>query len=99
FECKKCGNLENIRQGTLMEHSSLLLKYWFITTYLLSTEKKTFSASELQKQLGCPEYEPIDEMLDILNLLISEIDDEYTFETLLLACAKNQIKSNSSAIV
>jgi DNA-directed RNA polymerase subunit RPC12/RpoP len=92
FECEQCGNRISIKSGTVMENSKLPIKYWFITIHILTSSQKTFSASELQKKLGYPEYEPVGEMLGNLNTLTGKIADEYTFERLLFACAKNQVR-------
>ena len=91
FECKQCGNQISIKSGTLMENSKLPIKYWFITMHILTSSKKTFSASELQKQLGYPEYKPVCEMLYKLCLVLDNRVDEYKFDRILFACAKNQI--------
>ena len=91
FECEQCENSIDIKSGTIMENSKLPIKYWFITMYLLTSSNKTFSASELQKQLGYPEYEPVCEMLHNLHLVMDNGDNEYRFERLLLACTKDQI--------
>ena len=91
FECKQCGNRISIKSGTVMENSKLPIKYWFITIHILTSSKKTFSASELQKQLGYPEYEPVYEMLYKLRMVMDNGVDEYKFDMILFACAKNQI--------
>lgn len=91
FECKQCGNRISIKSDTIMENSRLPIKYWFITVHILTSSKKTFSASELQKHLGYTEYEPVCEMLHNLHLVMDKGGEEYTFEWLLFACVKNQI--------
>ncbi len=49
---------------------------WTSLSEITST-KKTFSASELQRQLGHSRYEPIWEMLHKLRLVMGRRDDEY----------------------
>lgn len=77
FECKRCKYRTTIRKGTILENSKLPLRYWFIAIHLITSTKKTFSASELQRQLGHSRYEPIWEMLHKLRLVMGRRDDEY----------------------
>ena len=88
FECEQCRNRISIKSGTVMENSKLPIKYWFITIHILTSSKKIFSASELQKKLGYPEYEPVCEMLANLHLVMDNGEDEYKFERILFACLK-----------
>lgn len=59
FECKGCGKRISLKNGTIMEGSHLPFKYWFVAIHLLTSTKKSFSALELQRQLGHNRYEPI----------------------------------------
>lgn len=77
FECKKCKYRNTIKSGTVLENSKLPVRYWFIAIHLITSTKKTFSASELQRQLGHTRYEPIWEMLHKLRLVMGKRDDEY----------------------
>ena len=77
FECKQCKYRTTIKKGTILENSKLPLRYWFIAIHLITSTKKTFSASELQRQLGHSRYEPIWEMLHKLRLVMGRRDDEY----------------------
>ncbi|MCB9017831.1 MAG: IS1595 family transposase [Prevotellaceae bacterium] len=53
YECKKCHHRKSIRKGTVMEKLRSLFRYWFVTMHLLiATKNGTFSALELQRQLG-----------------------------------------------
>ena len=52
FECKSCHSRRSLRSGTIMHGSKLSFLYWFKTIHLLTSTKKTFSASEMQRQLG-----------------------------------------------
>jgi len=77
FECKRCKYRTTIKKGTVLENSKLPILYWFIAIHLITSTKKTFSASELQRQLGHSRYEPIWEMLHKLRLVMGRRDDEY----------------------
>lgn len=77
FECKSCGKRTTLRSGTVMHGSKLSFRYWFIAIHLLTSTKKSFSALELQRQLGHRYYEPIWEMLHKLREVMGRRDGEY----------------------
>ena len=78
WECTHCGHRTSLKAGTVMHGSKLPLRYWFITIHLLTSTKKTFSACELQRQLGHKRYQPIWEMLHKLRNAMGKRDNEYT---------------------
>ena len=59
WQCSRCGHRTTLTSGTVMHGTKLPLLYWFIAIHLLTSTKKTFSASELQRQLGHKRYQPI----------------------------------------
>ena len=59
FECKECNYRTSLKNGTIIEHSNLPLKYWLSTIAYLNIIGKKISALELQKELGHKRYEPI----------------------------------------
>ena len=77
FECKHCHHRQSLKAGTIMHGSQLPFMYWFITMHLLTSTKKTFSASELQRQLGHKYYRPIWAMLHKLRDAMGRRDDKY----------------------
>lgn len=77
YECKSCGKRTTLRSGTVMHGSQLSFRYWFIAIHLLTSTKKSFSALELQRQLGHSCYEPIWEMLHKLREVMGRRDGEY----------------------
>jgi hypothetical protein len=77
YECKSCGKRTTLRSGTVMHGSQLPFRYWFIAIHLLTSTKKSFSALELQRQLGHSCYEPIWEMLHKLREVMGRRDGEY----------------------
>ena len=92
WECKKCGRRTSLKSGTMMHYSKLPLQYWYIVMHLLSSTKKSFSALEIQRQLGHKYYEPIWTLVhkvrkgmgkrDALYLLEGELEiDEGFFTT------------------
>ena len=74
FECKECNYRTSLKNGTIIEHSNLPLKYWLSTIAYLNIIGKKISALELQKELGHKRYEPIWFMLKKIKN-ISEADN------------------------
>jgi transposase-like protein/DNA-directed RNA polymerase subunit RPC12/RpoP len=77
FECKKCKHRTTLKSGTVMHKSKLPFRYWFIAMHLLSSTKKTFSAKEIQRQIGHKRYQPIWEMLHKIRQSMGKRDDKY----------------------
>jgi len=78
YECKHCGRRQSLRANTVMHGSQLPFRYWFITIHLLTSTKKSFSASEIQRQLGHPYYEPIWTMVHKLRSVMGKRDELYS---------------------
>ena len=77
WECKKCTHRTTLKSGTVMHGSKLPFQYWFIAMHLITSTKKSFSAKEIQRQLGHKRYEPIWAMLHKLRSVMGLRDDEY----------------------
>ena len=75
--CSKCGHHTTLRSGTVMHGSKLPLLYWFTAIHLLTSTKKTFSALEMQHQLGHKRYQPIWEMMHKLRSVMGLRDSMY----------------------
>ena len=80
YECKKCKYRQGLRANTIMHKSKLPFRYWFIAFHLLTSTKKSFSAKELQRQLGHRYYEPVWALLHKLRAVMGKRDSEYTLE-------------------
>lgn len=80
FQCSKCRYRQSLRANTVMHGSKLSFKYWFIAMHLLTATKHTFSAAELQRQLGHKRYQPIWEMIHKLRSVMGKRDDKYTLK-------------------
>lgn len=78
YQCAKCGYRQSLRANTVMHGSKLPFMYWFIAMHLLTATKTSFSASELQRQLGHKRYQPIWELLHKLRSVMGKRDDKYT---------------------
>jgi predicted RNA-binding Zn-ribbon protein involved in translation (DUF1610 family) len=77
YECKHCGYRQGLKTNTVMHKSKLSFRYWFIAIHLLTSTKKSFSAKELQRQLGHKRYHPIWCMLHKLREAKGKRDGEY----------------------
>jgi len=77
YECKNCGNRTTLQSGTALHGSRLPFRYWFIAMHLITSTKKSFSALELQKQLGHNRYEPVWLLLHKLRDVMGQRDKEY----------------------
>lgn len=77
YECTQCGKYTSLRSGTAMHGSHLPIRDWFIAMHLLTSTKKSFSALEIQRQLGYKRYEPVWFMLHKLREVMGKRDGEY----------------------
>lgn len=77
YECKKCKARTTLCNGTIMHGSQLLFRYWFIAIHLITSTKKSFSAIELQRQLGHKYHEPIWAMLHKLCIAMGKRSSQY----------------------
>ena len=77
FECKSCHYRQSLKANTVMHGSQLPVRYWFIAMHLLTSTKKSISASELQRQLGHRNYNPIWAMLHKLRVAMGTRDSRY----------------------
>lgn len=77
WECKSCSYRTTLKSGTVMENSKLPYQYWFVAMHLLTSTKKSFSAKEIQRQLGHNRYQPIWEMLHKIRSVMGLRDDKY----------------------
>jgi len=77
YECKHCGYRQGLKTNTVMHKSKLPFRYWFIAMHLLTATRKSFSAKELQRQLGHKRYQPIWHMAHKLRSAMGARDGEY----------------------
>lgn len=78
YQCKTCKFRTTLRSGTLLHGSQLPYHYWYFAMMMLTSTKKSFSALEVQRQLGHPYYEPIWYMLHKIRYAMGKRDDNYT---------------------
>jgi hypothetical protein len=75
--CKKCSHETTLTSGTVMHGSKLPLMYWFSAIHLLTSTRNSFSAKEMQRQLGHKRYQPIWEMMHKLRSVMGIRDSKY----------------------
>jgi hypothetical protein len=78
YECKICHYRQSLRANTIMHGSWLPFRYWFIAFHLARSTKKSFSAKELQRQVGHKFYEPIWAMMHKIRATMGSQDSQYT---------------------
>ena len=52
YQCTACRYQASVTAGTVMDRSHIKLEKWFWAIYLVSTDKRGYSAMTLHKQLG-----------------------------------------------
>lgn len=67
-----------MRSGTLLHGTQLPYYYWYFAMMMLTSTKKSYSALEIQRQLGHRYYEPIWYMLHKIRYAMGKRDDKYT---------------------
>jgi predicted RNA-binding Zn-ribbon protein involved in translation (DUF1610 family) len=77
YECKQCKHRQSLKANTVIHKSKLPYRYWFIAMHLSTSTKKSFSAKELQRQLGHNRYHPIWHMMHKLRAAMGKRDGEY----------------------
>ena len=77
YECKRCRKRQSLRANTVMHGSQLPFRYWFIAIHLLTVTRKSFSAIELQRQLGHKYYAPVWAMVHKLRMAMEQRDGQY----------------------
>ena len=78
YECKKCKARMSLKSGTVMHKSKLPFRYWFLAVHLLTSTRKSFSAKEVQRQLGHKRYQPIWHMMHKIREAMGKRDDLYS---------------------
>lgn len=77
FECKECGYRQSLRANTVMHHSHLPFRVWFIAMHLLTSTKSNFSVAEIQRQLNKKSYRSIWWMVQKLRAVMGRDDNKH----------------------
>lgn len=78
WECKQCCYRTTLKSGTVMQNSKLPFQHWFMAMHFLTSTKKSFSAKEIQRQIGHKRYEPIWAMIHKIRSVMGLRDSKYT---------------------
>jgi len=76
FECKSCGHQQSIKANTVMHHSKLSYRTWFIAFHLVTSTHNSFSAAEIQRQLGHKYYNPIWQCMHKIRVAMGRIEEQ-----------------------
>lgn len=77
FECKECGYRQSLRANTVMHHSHLSFRTWFIASHLVTSTKSNFSVAEIKRQLGKTSYRSVWWMVQKLRAAMGKSDNEH----------------------
>jgi transposase-like protein len=77
FECKVCHFRTTLRSGTVMEHSNLSFRVWYLAILFMTATKKGISACEMQRQLGYKRYKTVWSLMHRIRILMGKRDDLY----------------------
>lgn len=80
YKCKNCGFRTSLKSGTVMENSKLSFSQWYMAFQFATSTKKSFSALEIQKQIGHKFYEPIWFMMHKIRIIMGKRDSIYKLE-------------------
>lgn len=76
YQCKGCRYQLSVTAGTVMHRSHLPLLTWFWAIYLVSKDKRGYSAKQLEKELGLP-YNTAWFLLHRIRSSMSQRDEQY----------------------
>jgi transposase-like protein len=77
YRCKQCKWETTLRSGTLLEYSKLPFHYWVYAIAVLSFQKKSISAMQVQRHLGHRHYRPIWLMMQKMKVMMADLVDWY----------------------
>lgn len=80
WQCADCRFRTALRSGSVIEHSKLPLRKWYLAIAFMSFSKKGISAKEMQRQLGHSCYESIWSMMHRIRDGMGKRDDLYRLQ-------------------
>ena len=76
FQCKECGHQQSVKANTIMHKSKLSYRTWYIAFHLITSTNNSFSAAELQRQLGLKYYRPIWQCMHKIRVALGIAEDK-----------------------
>lgn len=83
WQCSACGFRTTLRSGTIMEHSNLPIRTWYLAMAFMTYSKKGISAAELQRQLNHTLYTTIWSLMPRIRSAMGKRDDLYDLEDMI----------------
>ena len=80
WQCSSCRFRTTLRSGSMMEHSNLPFRTWYLAMAFMTFSKKGISAKELQRQLKHSRYNTIWSLMHRIRLSMGNRDSLYTLE-------------------
>lgn len=80
WQCSGCRFRTTLRSGTMMEHSNLPFRTWYLAMAFMTFSKKGISAVELQRQLNHSRYTTIWSLMHKIRVAMGKRDDLYKLE-------------------
>lgn len=80
WQCSDCRFRTTLRSGTMMEHSNLPVRTWYLAMAFMTYSKKGISATELQRQLNHSRYTTIWSLMHKIRTAMGKRDDLYKLE-------------------
>jgi len=77
YKCKYCGYRTPLRRDTVLYHTKMSFRSWFMAIHLLTATKKSMSAKEIQRQMEHNRYQPVWYMLHKLRIIMGKRDSIY----------------------
>jgi len=76
FQCRHCDHQTSVTAGTIMDRTRTPLVKWFLAIYLMSKDKRGYSALQLKKELGIA-WNTAWTMSHKIRKAMGERDEEY----------------------
>jgi transposase-like protein len=76
YACKSCRHQASVTSGTVMDRSHLSLRTWIWAIYLVSRDKRGYSAMQLSRMLNLP-YNTAWFLLHRIRNAMAERDNRY----------------------
>lgn len=80
WQCSKCNHRISLRKGSMMSHSNLPVRTWYLAMAFMSFSKKGISAHELQRQLDHSRYATVWSLMHRIRNAMGHRDAQYTLE-------------------
>ena len=77
YQCKKCHYRQGLKANTVMHHSKLPFQMWYIAMYFIAVAHGTFTAKQLQEELGINRYMTVWNLAQKIRRALGHRDAKY----------------------